>query len=433
MNTISIDLQSAKTFIPENQFQESLKKSLSARETLYDMTGKGKEFLGWLHLPSSISTTELEEIETVAQRIRNLADYVVVIGIGGSYLGTKAVLEALQNSFQAYQSEKTDPTILFAGHHISEDYMAELLNFLTNKRFAIVVISKSGTTTEPAIAFRLLLNEMKKTRSSDEMKNLIVAITDEKKGALRKVADLSGYSTFNIPDEVGGRFSVLTAVGLLPIAIAGFNIRSLIEGAKKMEIHLQAEANPEKNQALAYAITRNLLNQNGYLIEILANYHPKLHFITEWWKQLYGESEGKQGKGIFPAGVDFTTDLHSMGQYIQDGNRILFETVLSVENESHTVTIPSTSEDYDELNYIAGKRMSEVNKMAELGTRMAHISGNVPNLIIRLPQINEYHLGELFYFFENACAISGYMLDVNPFDQPGVEAYKKNMFHLLGK
>lgn len=433
MKNIQVISEHALSFIQQDELTSLNQELAKARRILYQQSGKGNEFLGWLHLPSSIQEDQLTEIESTASFFREHTDYVVVIGIGGSYLGTKAVVESLQNSFQSYNTHTGHPQLLYAGHTISEDYLAEMLDFLKDKRFGIVVISKSGTTTEPAIAFRILKAALEEKVGKENSGRYIAAVTDGQKGALRKLAGLSGYKTFTIPDNVGGRFSVLTPVGLLPVAIAGFSIREFVSGARDMENLLKNESSPEKNPAMAYALIRNLLFQQGYLIEILANYHPKLHFITEWWKQLYGESEGKQGTGIFPAGVDLTTDLHSMGQYIQDGQRILFETVLSVAQPNRELRIPQLPDDYDELNYIAGKRMDEVNKMAELGTRMAHVDGGVPNVIIELPKLNEYYLGQLLYFFENACAISGYMLDINPFDQPGVEAYKKNMFALLGK
>lgn len=433
MKNIQVISEHAISFIQQEDLTSLNQDLKKARQILYQQSGKGKEFLGWLHLPGSIAEAELADIEQTAGFFKENTDYVVVIGIGGSYLGTKAVVESLQNSFQSFNSNTDFPHLLFAGHTISEDYLVEMLDFLKDKRFGIVVISKSGTTTEPAIAFRILKEALEQKVGKENSSRYIVAVTDGQKGALRKLSLLSGYKTYTIPDNVGGRFSVLTPVGLLPVAIAGFNIRNFVAGAQDMEKLLESESTVEKNPALAYALIRNLLFQQGFLIEILANYHPKLHYITEWWKQLYGESEGKQGTGIFPAGVDLTTDLHSMGQYIQDGQRILFETVLSVQESNKELRIPALADDYDELNYIAGKRMDEVNKMAELGTRMAHIDGGVPNIIIELPRLDEYYLGQLLYFFENACAISGYMLDINPFDQPGVEAYKKNMFALLGK
>ena len=396
----------------------------AAAETLEKGTGEGNDFLGWLHLPSSIGEAELADIEATAAQLRNSCEYVVTIGIGGSYLGAKAVIEALSSSFDAYQGGKCK--VLFAGNTIGEDYIAELMDLLKGKKFGIVVISKSGTTTEPAIAFRLLKDMLEKQEGKQEAAKRIVAITDAKKGALRSLATQEGYKTYVIPDNVGGRFSVLTPVGLLPIAVAGFDIKALVAGAVEIE-------NDDNENVFTYAQTRNALYQSGKKIEILVNFCPRLHYFAEWWKQLYGESEGKDHLGIFPASVDFTTDLHSMGQWIQDGERTIFETVLSVGDQSHSVVIPHDEANLDGLNFLAGKRVDEVNKMAELGTRLAHIDGGVPNLLITIPTLNEKYLGQLIYFFEKACGVSGYMLGVNPFNQPGVEAYKKNMFALLNK
>ena len=396
----------------------------AAAETLEKGTGEGNDFLGWLHLPSSISEAELADIEATAAQLRNSCGYVVTIGIGGSYLGAKAVIEALSSSFDAYQGGKCK--VLFAGNNIGEDYIAELMDLLKGKKFGIVVISKSGTTTEPAIAFRLLKDMLEKQEGKQEAAKRIVAITDAKKGALRSLATQEGYKTYVIPDNVGGRFSVLTPVGLLPIAVAGFDIKALVAGAVEIE-------NDDNENVFTYAQTRNALYQSGKKIEILVNFCPRLHYFAEWWKQLYGESEGKDHLGIFPASVDFTTDLHSMGQWIQDGERTIFETVLSVGDQSHSVVIPHDEANLDGLNFLAGKRVDEVNKMAELGTRLAHVDGGVPNLLITIPALSEKYLGQLIYFFEKACGVSGYMLGVNPFNQPGVEAYKKNMFALLNK
>lgn len=396
----------------------------AAAETLEKGTGEGNDFLGWLHLPSSISEAELADIEATAAQLRNSCEYVVTIGIGGSYLGAKAVIEALSSSFDAYQGGKCK--VLFAGNNIGEDYIAELMDLLKGKKFGIVVISKSGTTTEPAIAFRLLKDMLEKQEGKQEAAKRIVAITDAKKGALRSLATQEGYKTYVIPDNVGGRFSVLTPVGLLPIAVAGFDIKALVAGAVEIE-------NGDNENVFTYAQTRNALYQSGKKIEILVNFCPRLHYFAEWWKQLYGESEGKDHLGIFPASVDFTTDLHSMGQWIQDGERTIFETVLSVGDQSHSVVIPHDEANLDGLNFLAGKRVDEVNKMAELGTRLAHVDGGVPNLLITIPALSEKYLGQLIYFFEKACGVSGYMLGVNPFNQPGVEAYKKNMFALLNK
>ena len=399
--------------------------ALAAKLTLESGSGKGNDFLGWLHLPSSIDEQQFSAIEKSAAQLRSECEYVISIGIGGSYLGAKAVIEALSDHFAAYKSSN-GPKVLFAGSNIGEDYLYDMMDLVRGHKFGIIVISKSGTTTEPGIAFRLFKDMLEKQEGKEFAQRNIIAVTDARRGALRGLATQEGYATYVIPDNVGGRFSVLTPVGLLPIAVAGFDIRALVAGAVEME-------KDGDDIVLDYAITRNALYQNGKKIEILANFTPRLHFIAEWWKQLYGESEGKGHKGIFPASVDFTTDLHSMGQMIQDGERTLFETVLSVGDQDHEVIIPSDEKDLDGLNYIAGKNVDYVNKMAELGTRLAHMDGGVPNLIITMPKVNERYLGQLIYFFEKACGVSGYMLGVNPFDQPGVEAYKKNMFALLEK
>ena len=395
-------------------------------------TGKGNDFLGWLHLPSSITEDFLDEIIATAKGLRETCDAIVVAGIGGSYLGAKAVIEALNDSFGALKTKK-GPSILFAGNNISEDYLAELMDLLKDKRFGIINISKSGTTTETALTFRLLKTQAEQQMGKAEAVKRIVAITDASKGALRKLSTQEGYKTFVIPDNVGGRFSVLTPVGLLPIAAAGYDIKALVKGAVAMEEATGADKGLKENIAAQYAAVRQSLYRSGKKIEILVNYHPKLHYVSEWWKQLYGESEGKEGKGLFPASVDFTTDLHSMGQYIQEGERILLETVISVATPNKKVEFPHDEENLDGLNFLQGKRVDEVNKMAELGTQLAHVDGGVPNMRIVMPSLNEYYIGELIYFFERACGISGYLEGVNPFDQPGVEAYKKNMFALLEK
>ena len=398
--------------------------ALAAKQTLESGSGAGNDFLGWLHLPSSIDEHQFQSIEKSAALLRNDCEYVITIGIGGSYLGAKCVIEALSDHFAAYKNGGTK--VVFAGSNIGEDYLYDLMDLVRGRKFGIIVISKSGTTTEPGIAFRLFKDMLEKQEGKAFAQQHIIAVTDARRGALRGLATQEGYVTYVIPDNVGGRFSVLTPVGLLPIAVAGFDIRMLVAGAVEME--------REGDQViLDYAIARNALYQSGKKIEILANFTPRLHYIAEWWKQLYGESEGKEHKGIFPASVDFTTDLHSMGQWIQDGERTIFETVLSVGDQQHEVLIPSDKEDLDGLNYIAGKNVDYVNKMAELGTRLAHVDGGVPNLLITMPAVNERYLGQLIYFFEKACGISGYMLGVNPFDQPGVKAYKKNMFALLEK
>ncbi|WP_455628966.1 glucose-6-phosphate isomerase [Parabacteroides chinchillae] len=433
MENISLNIDKALGFVSKEQIYAQEAKANECIATLHNGNGAGNDFLGWLHLPSSITEAELADIENTANILRSKCEVVVAVGIGGSYLGTKAVVEALNNSFDWLQADRKNPVILYAGHNIGEDYLYELCEILKDKQFGIINISKSGTTTEPALAFRMLKKMLEDAVGKEEAKHRIVAITDAKKGALRTLADQEGYKTFIIPDNVGGRFSVLTPVGLLPIAVAGINIRELVKGAVDMEKNTDISIPFAQNLAAIYAATRNELYKSGKKVEILANFHPKLHYIGEWWKQLYGESEGKNGKGIFPASVDFTTDLHSMGQWIQDGERTIFETVISVENPDRKVIIPTDKENLDGLNFLAGKRVDEVNKMAELGTQLAHVDGGVPNLKITLPQVSAYYIGQLFYFFEKACGISGYMLGVNPFDQPGVEAYKKNMFALLNK
>lgn len=410
-------------------------KSLAEEKNkaLYDKTGKGSDFLGWVNLPGAVTEEALSDIEATARQLMDRKIQIfVVIGIGGSYLGAKAVIDALSDSFSAFKSSGA-PQIVFAGQNISEDYLYELRDLLQDKEWAMVVISKSGTTTEPAIAFRILKQDMEAKYGKTGARERIIAVTDVSRGALRRLSQMEGYKTYVIPDDVGGRFSVLTPVGLLAIAVAGFDIRSLVKGAADMEKITAPGGSFADNPALQYAAVRNGLYNKGYIIEIMVNYNPKLHYFAEWWKQLYGESEGKEGKGIFPASVDFTSDLHSMGQYIQEGERRLFETVISIENPGRSVRIPVDPDDLDGLNFLAGKRVDEVNKMAELGTAIAHVDGGVPNLLISIPALNEYHLGQLIYFFEKACGISGYLLEVNPFDQPGVEAYKKNMFALLEK
>ena len=433
MQKISIDLSKTKGFIADGAVQQIEKEVLAAQQKLHDKSGAGNDFLGWLNLPSSITAEHLKEVKATAERLSKQSEVVVVVGIGGSYLGARAVIDALSNSFDFLQSERKAPVVVYAGQNIGEDYTAELLDLLSNKDFSVVVISKSGTTTEPAIAFRLLKELLEKKYPAAEVKDRIVAITDASKGALRTLADREGYQTYVIPDDVGGRYSVLTPVGLLPIAIAGLDIEQLVKGAVDMETATAPGVAYDQNPSTLYAAVRNLLYQKGKTTEILVNYHPKLHFLAEWWKQLYGESEGKENKGIFPAAVDFTTDLHSMGQWIQEGERNIFETVISVEGANRKLEVPSDKDDLDGLNYLAGKRIDEVNKMAELGTLVAHVDGGVPNIRISVPQLNEYYIGQLIFFFEKACGISGYVLGVNPFDQPGVEAYKKNMFALLGK
>lgn len=427
---IKVNVKDVLATVSEATIKSYDKAGAAALEKVQNGTGAGNDFLGWVNLPSSTPASLIEDIENVAKSLRESCEVVVAIGIGGSYLGAKAVIEALSDSFAAYRQGDA-PKVLFAGQNIGEDYLYELKDFLKGKKFGIIVISKSGTTTEPAIAFRMLKEQLEAELGKAEASKRIIAITDAKRGALRQLATEEGYKTFVIEDNVGGRFSVLTPVGLLPIAVAGFDIKALMEGAIEMEKATVA-AN-DSNPSFLYAITRNALYKAGKKIEILVNYNPKLHYFGEWWKQLYGESEGKDNKGIFPAAVDNSTDLHSMGQWIQEGERIIFETVISVEEQKHTLTIPSDDANLDGLNYIAGKRVDQVNKMAELGTRIAHVDGGVPNMIVTIPALKERYLGQLIYFFEKACGISGYILDVNPFNQPGVEAYKRNMFALLEK
>ena len=431
MKSIEINIENALYFA-EKQYNALEAPAVEAMTALEKGTGEGADFLGWLHLPSETSDKLIADINATAARLREACDYVVCIGIGGSYLGARAVISALSDSFSDfYAPAPKNPKILYAGQNIGEEYLAELQKLLEGKKFGIVVISKSGTTTEPAIAFRLLRDQLEKQAGKDAAKNLIVAITDAKKGALRTMADQEGWETYVIPDNVGGRFSVLTPVGLLPIACAGYDIAKLVAGAADME-RTSAHPSPE-NPVEVYARMRNALYQDGKKIEILVNFDPKLHYFSEWWKQLYGESEGKNHKGIFPASVDLTTDLHSMGQWIQDGERTIFETVLSVKKPAIDHRVPENASNLDGINYLAGKRIDEVNKMAELGTRIAHVEGGVPNIHITLPALDEYSLGQLIYFFEKACGVSGYILGVNPFNQPGVEDYKRNMFALLGK
>ncbi|MBO7408479.1 MAG: glucose-6-phosphate isomerase [Paludibacteraceae bacterium] len=403
----------------------------NAQEMLVKGTGKGNDFLGWLNLPADIRP-QLKDIQASADLLRRECEVIVCIGIGGSYLGAKAVNEALSSSFEWLEGRK--PVIVYAGQNIGEDYLYELQALLKGKRFGIISISKSGTTTEPALAFRLLKTQLEEQVGKKDAQRLIICITDAKKGALRTLATQEGYKTFVIEDNIGGRFSVLSPVGLLPIACAGFDIEKLVDGADRMVKVCGIDSPFDENPAAQYAAARNeLYKKQGKKVELLVNFHPKLHYVSEWWKQLYGESEGKDKKGIFPASVDFTTDLHSMGQYIQDGERHLMETVISVMEPNHKVEFPHDEQNLDGLNFLAGKRVDEVNKMAELGTQIAHVDGGVPNMKIELPKLDEYYLGQLIYFFERACGISGYLLDVNPFNQPGVEAYKKNMFALLDK
>lgn len=429
---MKINISKAQQFVAAGAIEALNPQVAAAQKALEQGTCEGNDFLGWLHLPSSITPEFIDEINATANVLQQNCEAVVVAGIGGSYLGARMVIDALSNSFGWLQPSKA-PRILFAGNNIGEDYLSELIAYLKTVKFGVINISKSGTTTETAITFRLLKKLCEEQMGKDVAKKVIVAITDAKKGAARTTADKEGYKSFVIPDNVGGRFSVLTPVGLLPIAVAGFDIKSLVKGAQDMEAECDANAPLNANPAAIYAATRNAIYRSGKKIEIMANYQPKLHNLGEWWKQLYGESEGKDGKGIFPASVDLTTDLHSMGQWIQDGERTIFETVISVEKPNTTLCVPTDEENLDGLNFLAGKRIDEVNKMAELGTQLAHVDGGVPNIKISIEKLDEYNIGQLIYFFEKGCGISGLLLEVNPFNQPGVEAYKKNMFALLNK
>ena len=431
MNSIKLDISRA-LYYAEKQYEGNEAAAREAITKLDEGTGAGSDFIGWVKLPSETPAELVEKINATAERLREACEYVVCIGIGGSYLGAKAVITALSDSFaDFYAPAPKSPKVVYAGQNIGEEYLAELQKLLEGKKFGIIVISKSGTTTEPAIAFRILKDMLEKQVGKAAAKDLIVAITDASKGALRTMATEEGYETYVIPDNVGGRFSVLTPVGLLPIAVAGHDISKLLLGAADME---KATAHPgPDNIAEVYARMRNALYAEGKKIELLVNYNPKLHYFAEWWKQLYGESEGKENKGIFPAAVDNTTDLHSMGQWIQEGERTIFETVISVKKPAVSVRVPENAANLDGINYLAGKNVDEVNKMAELGTMIAHVEGGVPNMRIEIDKLDEYVLGQLIYFFEKACGISGYILGVNPFNQPGVEAYKKNMLALLNK
>ena len=430
---IKLDISKATPFLAAGAVAALEPQVKAAQQALEAGTCAGNDFLGWLHLPSSITAEHLADIKQTAQVLRENCDTIVVAGIGGSYLGARAIIEALGNSFEWLANDGKNPVILFAGNNIGEDYLYELTEYLKNRKFGVINISKSGTTTETALAFRLLKKQCEEQRGKEVAKKVIVAITDAKKGAARVTADKEGYKSFIIPDNVGGRFSVLTPVGLLPIACAGFDIDALVQGAADMEKQCGADVPMQENPAALYAAVRNAIYQSGKKIEILVNYQPKLHYMNEWWKQLYGESEGKQHKGIFPAAVDFSTDLHSMGQWIQDGERTVFETVISVEEQCHKLLFPHDDENLDGLNFLEGKRVDEVNKMAELGTLLAHVDGGVPNIRISMSKLDAYNIGQLIYFFEIGCGISGLVLGVNPFDQPGVEDYKRNMFALLGK
>ena len=429
MSLIKLDIAKSGVAITEAMLAEAK----AANTLLHTGEGAGNDFLGWVNLPSSIDAEQIAAIEAQAAKLRAKADVVICIGIGGSYLGAKAVIEAMSNSFEFLKKQHENPTVVFAGQNISEDYTRELLDATKDYSVAAIVISKSGTTTEPAIAFRLIKAELEQRYGKAEAAERIVAITDKARGALKTLATNEGYPTFVIPDDVGGRFSVLTPVGLMPLAVAGVDIKALVAGAQAMEKECGADVAIEQNLAAQYAIVRNEFYKAGKKIEILGSYEPKLLYVAEWWKQLYGESEGKDGLGIFPASVTLTADLHSMGQYIQEGERTLFETIISVANAKYDVKVESDEANLDGLNFLTGKRLSDINKMAELGVQLAHLDGGVPQMRIEIPAINEAALGELIYFFEKACGISGYILGVNPFNQPGVEAYKKNMFALLDK
>lgn len=434
MEKIELNFKNIDNFICKEKYDSILKKAKECNYILENGTGEGADFLGWVNLPNNVSTNDINNIKNTAEKLRLKCDLVIVIGIGGSYLGSKAVIEALSKPLnQINKRPKKDPIIIYAGHNISSDYAFELKEIMQQYEVGVIVISKSGTTTEPAIAFRYIKEYMEERYGKDEASKRIVAITDKSRGALKEVADIEKYDTFVIEDNIGGRFSVLTAVGLLPIAVAGFNIELLIEGALNMKKNTESSVNSSDNIAEQYAAVRNLLYQNGYKIEIFASFFPEMQYMSEWWKQLYGESEGKDKMGIFPASVIFSTDLHSMGQYIQDGERMIFETFIGVSTPKNDVVIKSYPQNLDKLNFIAGKSIFEVNKIAQQGTILAHVDGGVPCIEININKIDEINIGALIYMFERACGISGYMLGVNPFNQPGVEAYKDNMYALLGK
>ncbi|HEX6922386.1 MAG TPA: glucose-6-phosphate isomerase [Bacillales bacterium] len=432
--TIHFDYSSALSFLGEHELSYMNENVKSAHQALHNGTGAGSDFLGWLDLPSDYDKEEFARIQEASRKIQSDSDVLLVIGIGGSYLGARAAIEMLQHSFYNIlpQSERRTPQVIFVGNNISSTYISELFDVLEDKDVSLNVISKSGTTTEPAIAFRIFRKWLEDKYGKAEARKRIYATTDKSKGALRTLAEQEGYETFVIPDDVGGRYSVLTAVGLLPIAAAGLDIQAMMDGAAKASKDLNRD-DLDGNPAYQYAVARNVLYNKGKTVELLVNYEPALHYFGEWWKQLFGESEGKDGKGIFPAAADFSTDLHSLGQYVQEGRRQLFETVLSVEKPREEITIEEDDGNLDKLNYLAGETMDTVNKKASQGTLLAHTDGGVPNFVVRIPEINEFYFGYLVYFFEKACALSGYLLGVNPFDQPGVEAYKKNMFALLGK
>ena len=428
---ISFDYSKASQFVSQEEMENMKSITENAAKTLHEGSGAGNDFLGWINLPENYDKAEFERIKKAAAKIQSDSEVLVVVGIGGSYLGARAAIEMLTNSFYNLKSDRKTPQILFAGNTISSTYLADLIEYIKDKDFSVNIISKSGTTTEPAIAFRMLRSLLIEKYGKDGAKARIYSTTDAAKGALKEFSDKEGYETFVIPDDVGGRFSVLTAVGLLPIAAAGIDIDEMMRGAKDAMVEYNKPY--EENICYQYAAIRNILNRKGKSVEIMVNYEPALIYFSEWWKQLYGESEGKDNRGIFPASCSFSTDLHSMGQYIQDGSRILFETVLKVESPNKDIEIPYDEANVDKLNFLAGKSLDYVNTKAFQGTLLAHTDGNVPNLVITLPKIDAYTFGNLVYFFEKACGVSGYILGVNPFNQPGVEAYKKNMFALLGK
>ena len=433
MNKLSLDLSNVSSFVSEEKLMGMEAEVKAAVKTLEEGTGAGNDFLGWINLPTDYDKEEFDRIKKAAEKIKADSDVLVVVGIGGSYLGARAAIELLSHTFynKLSKEDRKAPEVYFAGNSISGTYLAHLIQVIGDRDFSVNVISKSGTTTEPAIAFRIFKEMLEKKYGVEGARKRIYATTDAAKGALKKLSTEEGYETFTIPDNVGGRFSVLTPVGLLPIAAAGISIDDLMAGAREAQNDYKAEF--KNNDCYKYAAVRNLLLRDGKSIELLINYEPKVHFVAEWWKQLFGESEGKDGKGLFPASVDLSTDLHSMGQYIQDGQRILFETLIDVVSPDADVVIPFDEADLDGLNYIAGKGMNFVNQKAMEGTQLAHVDGGVPNIRIAVPKMDAFNLGYLFYFFEKACGVSGYLLDVNPFNQPGVEAYKKNMFALLGK
>ena len=433
MINVKIDISKSLPFVDHAGFQILTEEVVRQYKILLSGTGKGNDHLGWLHLPSLVTPGIVDNIKKVSEKIRSSSKVLVVIGIGGSYLGARAVIEALSAPFTSLHPDFEGIRVVYAGENLSEDYHSALLALLDKTDYSVAVISKSGTTTEPAVAFRIIKSHLVRKYGREQAAGRIVAITDAAKGALKKMADTENYTTFVIPDDIGGRYSVLTPVGLLPVAISGFDIGRLIEGARLMEDLVFSTPDPAVNPAIVYAAIRNALYKNGKTVEFMVNYESRLFYFMEWFKQLFGESEGKENKGILPAGVNFTTDLHSMGQYIQEGLRNLFETVISVENSDTLLEVPFDQENLDGLNYLSGKRMSEINHMAETGTMLAHFDGGVPNIRISIPAINEEVIGQMIYFFEFSCALSGYTLGVNPFDQPGVESYKKNMFALLGK